>query len=293
MGIIALLDEECLRPGDVSDMTFLKKLDATVIKHPHYDSREKLLKTNEKIDIDIFRLKHYAGNVNYCVDGFLDKNVDNLTKDILYGMNSSQKPVCKLLFPEDPSSGDLKRPDTLGTQFRASMQQLMANLLAKNPHYIRCIKPNSTKTPSKFDNELVLHQARYLGLLENVRVRRAGFCFRQRFDKFIERYKASCKQTWPNWKGDLSQGVKLIMSNAGVGAGEFQLGSTKVFIKNPKTLFALEEKREKALGVLASKIRARWLAFINKRKYQRDRKNLIRLQATWRMHEVHHLPLCR
>ena len=33
----------------------------------------------------------------------------------------------------------------------------------------------------------VLHQCEYLGLKENVRVRRAGFAYRRPFDKFLKR----------------------------------------------------------------------------------------------------------
>jgi len=61
--------------------------------------------------------------------------------------------------------------------------------MSKTPHYIRCIKPNEEKLPGEFDDRLCLHQVRYLGLLENVRVRRAGFCFRQTFEAFLDRYR--------------------------------------------------------------------------------------------------------
>lgn len=53
--------------------------------------------------------------------------------------------------------------------------------------YPRCIKPNDNKKADLFDEQRVRHQVRYLGLLENVRVRRAGFCFRQPYEKFIHR----------------------------------------------------------------------------------------------------------
>lgn len=65
----------------------------------------------------------------------------------------------------------------------------MTNLKSKNPHYIRCIKPNAKKASDTFDNDLSLHQVRYLGLLENVRVRRAGFAHRQTYEKWFNRFK--------------------------------------------------------------------------------------------------------
>uniref|UniRef100_A0A672T9L5 Myosin IB n=1 Tax=Sinocyclocheilus grahami TaxID=75366 RepID=A0A672T9L5_SINGR len=94
-------------------------------------------------------------------------------------------------------------PPTAGFQFRASVGTLMKNLLTKNPNYIRCIKPNDKKAAHIFTDSLVCHQARYLGLMENVRVRRAGYAFRQPYEPCLERYKMLCKQTWPHWKGPL------------------------------------------------------------------------------------------
>lgn len=59
------------------------------------------------------------------------------------------------------------------------------------PHYIRCIKPNETKRPHDWEEKRVTHQVEYLGLKENVRVRRAGFAYRRPFQKFLRRYFAA------------------------------------------------------------------------------------------------------
>lgn len=67
------------------------------------------------------------------------------------------------------------------------MAALIKHLTSKEPFYIRCIKPNEVKSPSMFDEERVKHQVCYLGLVENVRVRRAGFVYRQRYDIFLKR----------------------------------------------------------------------------------------------------------
>lgn len=66
---------------------------------------------------------------------------------------------------------------------------------------LRCIKPNETKAAMLFTPELVLAQVRYLGLMENVRVRRAGYAFRQLYGSFLERYKMLGSRTWPRWTG--------------------------------------------------------------------------------------------
>lgn len=80
-----------------------------------------------------------------------------------------------------------KRPLTAGTLFKNSMIELVKTLASKEPFYVRCIKPNENKSPTGIDDERVEHQVRYLGLLENVRVRRAGFAYRHRYDLFLKR----------------------------------------------------------------------------------------------------------
>ena len=116
------------------------------------------------------------------------------------------------------------------------MESLMKNLLAKNPHYVRCIKPNDSKQSNTFDKELCLHQVRYLGLLENVRVKRAGFCYRQKYEKFLERYKMLSAPTWPSFSGTPKDGCQKIMEAQEIVKEEYQLGKTKIFIRNPLTV---------------------------------------------------------
>ncbi len=280
-----MLDDECIRPGDVSDATFLKKLNQEVVSHPRFDTREKV-KSDKTLQPNMFRLKHYAGDVIYTVEGFIEKNTDSLYKDMLYALNASQKPLFKELFPEAQNQTDLKRPETVATQFRSSMQHLMSDLMSKNPHYVRCLKPNNSKEANKFDMDLVKHQCRYLGLLENVRVRRAGFCYRLSYTKFLERFKMLCKKTWPNWKGSAQDGVLNIMKALGISAEEFACGGTKIFIKSPKTILFLEKKRLDHRHVLVSKIKATWKAYHYHKKYLDLKSKASIIAATWKMHQV-------
>uniref|UniRef100_A0A8C2G4I8 Myosin IB n=1 Tax=Cyprinus carpio TaxID=7962 RepID=A0A8C2G4I8_CYPCA len=206
-GILAMLDEECLRPGTVTDETFLDKLNTVCAEHQHFESRQsknsKFL-TDHSLPHNCFRIQHYAGKVLYRVEGFVDKNNDLLYRDLSQAMYKANHSLIKILFPEgNPAKVNLKRPPTAGFQFKASVGTLMKNLLSKNPNYIRCIKPNDKKAAHIFTDSLVCHQVRYLGLMENVRVRRAGYAFRQAYEPCLERYKMLCKQTWPHWKGPL------------------------------------------------------------------------------------------
>ncbi|XP_037095723.1 unconventional myosin-Ib isoform X7 [Syngnathus acus] len=257
-GIMAMLDEECLRPGTVTDETFLDKLNTVCAEHQHFESR---LSKNSKFLNDhslphsCFRIQHYAGKVLYCVEGFVDKNNDLLYRDLSQAMFKATHSLMKELFPEgNPSKVNLKRPPTAGSQFKSSVGTLMKNLQTKNPNYIRCIKPNDKKAAHIFTASLVCHQVRYLGLMENVRVRRAGYAFRQPYGPCLERYKMLCKRTWPHWRGPAREGVEVLMADLQVPTEEFSYGRSKIFIRNPRTLFFLEERRRQCLQDLATLI---------------------------------------
>ncbi|XP_022596162.1 unconventional myosin-Ib isoform X7 [Seriola dumerili] len=257
-GILAMLDEECLRPGTVTDETFLDKLNTICAEHQHFESRlsknSKFL-TDHSLPHSCFRIQHYAGKVLYRVEGFVDKNNDLLYRDLSQAMYKANHSLIKQLFPEgNPAKVNLKRPPTAGFQFKASVGTLMRNLQTKNPNYIRCIKPNDKKASHIFTESLVRHQLRYLGLMENVRVRRAGYAFRQAYEPCLERYKMLCKRTWPHWRGPAREGVEVLMTDLPVPAEEFSYGRSKIFIRNPRTLFFLEERRRQCLQDLATLI---------------------------------------
>lgn len=79
--------------------------------------------------------------VTYDVTGFMDKNRDQLLKDLSQAMFACERSLLKTMFPEgDPDSRHLKRPSTTGFKFKASVNDMMKNLRAKNPNYVRCIK---------------------------------------------------------------------------------------------------------------------------------------------------------
>ncbi|KAG7502562.1 unconventional myosin-Ib isoform X3 [Solea senegalensis] len=257
-GILAMLDEECLRPGTVTDETFLDKLNTICAEHQHFESRlsknSKFL-TDHSLPHNCFRIQHYAGKVLYRAEGFVDKNNDLLYRDLSQAMYKANQSLIKQLFPEgNPAKVNLKRPPTAGFQFKASVGTLMRNLQTKNPNYIRCIKPNDKKASHIFTESLVRHQVRYLGLMENVRVRRAGYAFRQPYEPCLERYKMLCKRTWPHWRGPTREGVEVLMSGLPVPTEEFSYGRSKIFIRNPRTLFFLEERRRQCLQDLATLI---------------------------------------
>uniref|UniRef100_A0A8D0ARN5 Myosin Ic, paralog a n=1 Tax=Sander lucioperca TaxID=283035 RepID=A0A8D0ARN5_SANLU len=277
-GIISILDEECLRPGETCDVSFLEKLEDTLGGHPHFVTHKLANgKTRRVMSREEFRLLHYAGEVNYNINGFLDKNNDLLNRNLKEVMCQSDNQILSHCFRREEVI-DQKRPEMAATQFKNSLTKLMEILMSKEPSYVRCIKPNDAKQPGRFDEVLVRHQVKYLGLMENLRVRRAGFAYRRRFEAFLQRYKPLCPETWPNWHGRLADGVSALVNHLGYKAEEYKLGRSKIFIRFPKTLFTTEDALEAKKPDIVIVIQSGWRGMKARRraKTRRQAAELIR-----------------
>ncbi|XP_057215605.1 unconventional myosin-Ih isoform X2 [Triplophysa rosa] len=281
-GIISVLDEECLRPGEATDFTFLEKLEGKMSGHPHFVTHkladQKTRKTLERGD---FRLLHYAGEVTYSVVGFLDKNNDLLYRNIKEVVRQSKNTIIQHCFPAIEPDGK-KRPETVATQFKSSLAGLTEILMSKEPWYVRCLKPNHCKQPGLFDDVMVRHQVKYLGLMEHLRVRRAGFAYRRRYKVFLKRYKALCPDTWPHWKGTPAEGVQRLIKHLGYKPDEYKMGRTKIFIRHPRTLFATEDAFEVCKHELATRIQAKYKGYRGREEYQRQREAATKIETCWR-----------
>jgi len=263
-GIFAFLDEECIYPK-ATDQTFLGKLNRNLGKNAYYDN-PKDEKLGANVEATEFIVKHYAGDVEYSPSGMIQKNKDTLFRDLIDLMGTSTETHYQALFPESKEADTHKKPVTAATQFRGQMQKLIATLGACEPHYVRCIKPNDVKQGGKYDISRVTHQVRYLGLQENVRVRRAGFAYRQTFELFVRRYSMLSKATWPIGSGDAIEDTRAILQSMGISGDAVQFGKTKLFVRQPITLFSLEELRERKLHDIATIIQVTYRAW-KARKY--------------------------
>ncbi|XP_067148657.1 unconventional myosin-Ig [Apteryx mantelli] len=267
-GILALLDEACLAAGTVTDTLFLNSMDTRLGRHPHYTSR-KLCPTDKTMEFGRdFRIKHYAGDVTYSVEGFLDKNKDTLFQDFKRLLYNSTDPVLRAMWPDGEQSITevTKRPLTAATLFKNSIVALVDNLASKEPYYVRCIKPNDAKSPELFDEERCRHQVAYLGLLENVRVRRAGFAYRQPYDRFLLRYKMTCEYTWPNHlMATDREAAQALLEQHGF-QDDVAYGHTKVFIRTPRTLFCLEQARAQLIPIIVLLLQKAWRGALARRR---------------------------
>uniref|UniRef100_A0A8C8BLJ8 Myosin IF n=1 Tax=Otus sunia TaxID=257818 RepID=A0A8C8BLJ8_9STRI len=263
-GIMSVLDDVCATmhaTGEGADQTLLQKLQAAVGTHEHFNSWSSG-----------FVIHHYAGKVSYDVNGFCERNRDVLFTDLIELMQSSEYGFIRMLFPEKLDSDKKGRPTTAGSKIKKQANDLVNTLMKCTPHYIRCIKPNETKKPRDWEESRVKHQVEYLGLKENIRVRRAGFAYRRLFHKFLQRYAILTPETWPSWRGDERQGVQHLLRSVNMDPDQYQMGRSKVFVKNPESLFLLEEMRERKFDGFARVIQKAWRRHVAIRKYEQMRE---------------------
>ncbi|KAL8700696.1 MAG: hypothetical protein Q9224_000844 [Gallowayella concinna] len=270
-GVFAALNDACATahadPG-AADQTFAQRLNA--LSNPHFQPRQGQ-----------FIVKHYAGDVSYAIEGMTDKNKDQLLKDLLNLVGASSNTFVHTIFPHQVNQDDKRRPPTAGDKIKASANDLVSTLMKAQPSYIRTIKPNDNKSPSEFNTANVMHQIKYLGLQENVRIRRAGFAYRQTFDKFVERFfllspKISYAGEYTGNHDNLAD-TKQIFKDTSIPAEEYQMGVTKAFIKTPESLFALEHMRDRYWHNMAIRIQRAWRNFLRYRI-----ECATRIQRFWR-----------
>eukprot|EP00516_Mucochytrium_quahogii_P009298 CAMPEP_0203781598 /NCGR_PEP_ID=MMETSP0099_2-20121227/10374_1 /ASSEMBLY_ACC=CAM_ASM_000209 /TAXON_ID=96639 /ORGANISM=" , Strain NY0313808BC1" /LENGTH=1398 /DNA_ID=CAMNT_0050682701 /DNA_START=78 /DNA_END=4274 /DNA_ORIENTATION=+ len=264
-GVFSILDDTCKTAHSLgnADDKFLEKLNTFQRGHKHY------MKTR-----DGFTIKHYAGDVNYTGDGFIEANKDTLSQDLQRLSQSSRNEFVSGLYPDEIDLDQRRHPSTAGFKIKKQCSDLVYALMDCNPHYVRCIKSNDQKKAGGFDKERVTHQVRYLGLLENVKVRRAGFAYRMEFFRFINRFKVIGAGVMD--PRVLAHGSDYDIAHAILDAasrsipqlqqpGEAQLGRTKIFIKTPETFFKLQEIRKRMVGDQVVKIQKAWRRFANRR----------------------------
>ena len=111
--------------------------------------------------------------------------------------------------------------------------------------------PNTNKAPREYDDELVTNQVRYLGLVENMKVRRAGFPYRMNYEWFIWRYKMIVPELWPTTTLTPREATEKLVDRYHLRE-LVEFGKTKIFIRTPKTVYYLEEERAKRMEYIVS-----------------------------------------
>jgi len=267
-GIFSILDDVCRAvhsQSEGADQSLIQRI-AVCKNNPHFDTRG-----------NAFCVKHYAGDVTYEGPGMIEKNKDTLLKDHLEILQMSANGFLVNLFPDVIDQDSKKLPSTAGFKIKSQAAELVSTLMKSTPHYIRCLKPNDIKSPNVYEGPRVMHQIKYLGLLDNIKVRRAGFAYRTFFQKFLERYyllsDKTCYAANMIWKGDALSGCRAILQSQNVDQSQYQIGKSKVFIRYPEMLFSLEETRERYWHDMASRIKN---AYRNYKAFQFECANRIK-----------------
>ncbi|XP_055305259.1 unconventional myosin-IXa-like isoform X2 [Sitodiplosis mosellana] len=171
-----------------------------------------------------------------------------------------------------------KQPLTVTAQFQNSLTALMDTLNQANPFFIRCIKSNSDKIPNKFDDATVVRQLRYTGMLETVRIRRAGYNVRLTYEEFIQLYRILLPKGLVSSQRD----VRTFMDKMNLNKQHYQLGTTKIYMRESQKMCLDYKLHTKIIESIVSI--QRWF----KTKSQRDkfvsfRTAAIKIQSFWRM----------
>ena len=262
MGILSILEEESLFPK-ATDKTFEEKL-----KNNHLGKSPTFIKPKAGgPDKDShFAIVHYAGTVNYNLTGWLEKNKDPLNDSIVDLMKNCPNKTLQIVFKdlaghstEDQEPGRKKKGGgkTVSSFYKEQLNTLMTTLHSTEPHFIRCVVPNTHKQAGVIDSTLVMHQLTCNGVLEGIRICRKGFPNRMIYRDFQQRYSilnptavrdamkptVSSKPQYSNEEKMNQTMALVILKTAGLEKEKYRLGHTKVFFR-AGVLGMMEEVRE-------------------------------------------------
>ncbi|KAG4983530.1 hypothetical protein JHK87_028279 [Glycine soja] len=269
-GIIALLDEACMFPKSTHE-TFANKLYQTFKNHKRF-IKPKLSRTD-------FTIAHYAGEVLYQSDQFLDKNKDYVVPEHQDLLSASKCYFVSGLFPPLPEeTSKSSKFSSIGSRFKLQLQSLMETLNSTEPHYIRCVKPNNQLKPAIFENVNIMQQLRCGGVLEAIRISCAGYPTRRAFFEFINRFGILATEAMEA-NCDEKAGCQKILEKMGLHG--YQIGKTKVFLRAGQ-MAELDARRAQVLGNAAKVIQRCVRTHQARKHYLALRKKSIYVQSRWR-----------
>ncbi|XP_072574052.1 unconventional myosin-Vc isoform X2 [Paramormyrops kingsleyae] len=280
MGILDLLDEECLFPQG-TDQNWLQKL------YNNYLDKNALFE-KPRMSNQAFVIQHFADKVEYQCRGFLEKNRDVLYEELVDIMKDSKFHLLSDFFQAEEqvpplSKGINVRParpglkpankqlrTTVGNKFRNSLSLLMETLNATTPHYVRCIKPNDEKNPFEYDSKRVVQQLRACGVLETIRISAQSYPSRWTYIEFYSRYSILMTQSELGLM-DKKQTCKNVLQRLIQDPNQYKFGRTKIFFRAGQVAY-LEKLR-------SDRLREACITIQKHLRGWNQRKKFLRMQA--------------
>mmetsp|Transcript_25727 Transcript_25727/g.41527 ORF Transcript_25727/g.41527 Transcript_25727/m.41527 type:complete len:1423 (+) Transcript_25727:3338-7606(+) len=235
-----LIDDE-LRVPNGSDTGLLLKLNKRQPSNPCYSASSNFRNNTG------FRIKHFASDVQYDVQGFLAKSTDILPENLQTLCTLSKDPYLSSSFPTVSHVRAHKGKKTLGTQFRGELSYL-SNLIFEEsvPHFLRCIKPNDVTKGLVWNGSRVLEQVRSAGLLEVCKVRAHGFPVRYSLDEFCQLYGLGTAKGCQ----DASALCQELLQKQVLHPSLYRVGGTRIFFRDQQH-HVLEQYRKSFISKAA------------------------------------------
>ena len=276
IGIFSCLDEDSVMPK-ATDKSFTEKM--------HSLWERKTTKYRASRLSQGFVLTHYAAEVEYSTNGWLEKNKDPLNDNVTRLLASSSDKHTASLFadcadPDDEAGTSRSRVKkglfrTVAQRHKEQLSSLMSQLHSTHPHFVRCILPNHKKRPKQFSASLVLDQLRCNGVLEGIRIARTGFPNRLPFSEFRQRYEVICRDM-PKGYLEGQTVAQIILDKLDLDKALYRVGLTKVFFR-AGVLAELEEQRDTLIRDIMSRFQSIARGFTQRRIAN---KRLYRAEAT-------------
>merc|ERR1719249_561620 len=251
MALLAIFEEESLFPK-ATDQTFAEKLMTNLL-----GKWSQFAKPNPRPDPDAhFAVIHYAATVSYNLTGWLEKNKDPLNDTIVEMIKNGSNALMVQCFAdhpgqplEAPKDQDRKKKGggkTVSSYFKGQLDDLMTTLHKTEPHFIRCVVPNTHKIPGGVEPDLVMHQYQCNGVLAGIAICRAGFPNKMVYAEFKSRYNTLAAQLVAKAKNDKAA-AQVVMDVVKMDKEKYRLGHTKVFFR-AGIAGKMEEFREDKIG---------------------------------------------
>jgi len=255
MGILSMLEEECIVPKATDDTYLEKMMNKHLGKHQSFGKPKPSKNKKAGVPDPHFEIHHYAGTVGYNVTGWLFKNKDPVNDAVIGMMASATNAVVSLVFTEKDDGTKKKGSSmmTISAAHRESLMKLMTNLHSTHPHFVRCIIPNEIKKSGHIDAPLVMHQLNCNGVLEGIRICMLGLPNKVPHADFMTRYSIVAPKIFADTAGNPQECAQKALVHAGMDADSFRCGITKIMFR-AGMLSKLEEIRDAALSAIFIKM---------------------------------------